>query len=145
MTCCDPNIIFSKNQELVLLPLKCKTTSVPAKSTGACTKSKIYLQMVPQRNESWYVYPKWSIIYVGCCAYILISRFGSRFTKKPNFGTPKIEKHFSWDEAKISLHGVPCHPKGHTRVWYGLIPTNYAMIKTEPSPFDLKVTQPWRW
>jgi hypothetical protein len=30
-------------------------------------------------------------------------------------------------------------PVGHARVRYGLVPTNYAMIKAEPSSFDLKV------
>jgi hypothetical protein len=58
----------------------------------------------------------------------------------------KWKKHFSWDEAKkISLRGVPRHPKGHAHVRYSLIRTNYAMIKTEPSPFDLKVMQPRTW
>jgi hypothetical protein len=51
----------------------------------------------------------------------------------------------SWDETKISLRGIPRHPKGHARVRYGLIPTNYVMIKAEPSPFDLKVMQPRTW
>jgi hypothetical protein len=44
----DPKMIFVKNQELVLLALKCKPTPVPAKSAGDCTKSKIYLRMLPQ-------------------------------------------------------------------------------------------------
>jgi hypothetical protein len=39
----DPKMIFAKNQELVLLPLKCKTTPIQAKSAGAWAKSKIYL------------------------------------------------------------------------------------------------------
>jgi hypothetical protein len=40
------------------------------------------------------MYPRWSIIYVGCSSQLSISRFGSRFTKKPDFGTLKIEKAF---------------------------------------------------
>jgi hypothetical protein len=48
--------------------------------------------MLPQRNESSYAYPMWSNIYVWCFSQLLISRFRSRFTKKPYFGTPKIEK-----------------------------------------------------
>jgi hypothetical protein len=44
----DPKLIFAKNHELVLLPLKCKLTPVPIKSVGACAKPKIYLWMVPQ-------------------------------------------------------------------------------------------------
>jgi hypothetical protein len=27
-----------------------------------------------------------------CCAQLSILRFGSRFTEKPGFGTPKMEK-----------------------------------------------------
>jgi hypothetical protein len=135
-------MIFTKNQELVLLPLKCKLTLVLAKSAGACVKSKIYLRRVPQWNESWYVYPRWSIIYVRCCAQLSISRFGSRFTRKPDSNTLKMEKDFSWDKTKISLRGISSHPKGHARVRYGLAPINYAMIRAEPSPFDLKVMQP---
>jgi hypothetical protein len=56
-----------------------------------------------------------------------------------------MEKHFSWDEKKIGLLGVPLHPKGHARARYGLVPTNYAMISTEPSSFDQKVMQPRTW
>jgi hypothetical protein len=46
---------------------------------------------------------------------------------------------------KIGLYGVPRHPKGHARVQYGLVPKNYAMIRVEPSLFDLKVIQPRTW
>jgi hypothetical protein len=88
----DPKMIFVKNQELVLLALKCKPTPVPAKLAGDCANSKIYLQRLPQRNDSWYAYPRWSIIYVGFCAQLSILRFDSRFTKKPDLGTPKMEK-----------------------------------------------------
>jgi hypothetical protein len=48
----DPKIIFVKHQELVLLALKCKPTPVPVKSARDCTKYKIYLRRLPQRNES---------------------------------------------------------------------------------------------
>jgi hypothetical protein len=37
------------------------------------------------------MYPRWYIIYVGCCAQLSVSRFGSCLTKNPDFGTPKIE------------------------------------------------------
>jgi hypothetical protein len=36
-------MIFTKNQEVYFLALKCKTTPVPAKSAGTCTKFKKYL------------------------------------------------------------------------------------------------------
>jgi hypothetical protein len=88
----DPKIIFAKNQEVYFLALKCKTTPVPAKSAGTCTKFKKYLQRLPQENEIWYAYPRWSTIYVGHFPQLSILRFGSCFTKKHNFGTPKMEK-----------------------------------------------------
>jgi hypothetical protein len=50
--------------------------------------------------------------------------------------------HFSWDEIKIGLHGVPRHPKGHARVRYGLVSTNYAMVMAKSSSFHLEVMQP---
>jgi hypothetical protein len=56
----------------------------------------------------------------------------------------KYKKHFSWEERKIGLCGIPCHPNGHARVQYDLIPTNYAM-KAKPSSFDQKVMQPRTW
>jgi hypothetical protein len=54
----------------------------------------------------------------------------------------KLGKALFMGKTKISLRGVPRYPMCHSRDRYGLIPTNYAMIKAEPSPFDLKVMQP---
>jgi hypothetical protein len=54
----------------------------------------------------------------------------------------KWQKHFSWYETKIGLRGVPCHPKGHARVRYGLVLTNYDMLMAESSSFNLKVMRP---
>jgi hypothetical protein len=48
----DPKMIFTKNQEVYFLALKCKTTLVPAKSAGTCAKFKKYLWRLSQRNES---------------------------------------------------------------------------------------------
>jgi hypothetical protein len=86
----DPKMIIAKNQEVYFLVLKCKTTPVPTKSAGTCTKFKKYLRRLTQQNESWYAYPRWSTIYVGCFHQLSISHFSSCFTKNPNFGTPKI-------------------------------------------------------
>jgi hypothetical protein len=85
-------MIFAKNQEVYFLALKCRTTPVPAKLAATCKKFKKYLWRLPQQNESWYAYPRWSTIYVGCFFQHSISRFGSCFTKKPDFGTLKMEK-----------------------------------------------------
>jgi hypothetical protein len=80
---------------------------------------------------------------VECFSQLLISRFGSCFAKKSDFGTPKMEKkHFLWDETKIGLHGVPRHPKGHAHVRYGLVLTKYVMLMAESSSFHLEVMQP---
>jgi hypothetical protein len=48
----NPKMIFAKNKEVYFLALKCKTTPVPAKLVGTCTKFKKYLQRLPQQNES---------------------------------------------------------------------------------------------
>jgi hypothetical protein len=85
-------MIFEKNQEVYFLALKCKTTTVPMKSARICTKLKKYLRRLPQQNKSWYTYPRWYTIYVRCFPQLSISRFGSCFTKKPDFGTSKMEK-----------------------------------------------------
>jgi hypothetical protein len=45
-------MIVAKTQEVDFLAIKCKTTPVPAKSAGACAKFKIYLQRMPQQNDS---------------------------------------------------------------------------------------------
>jgi hypothetical protein len=54
----------------------------------------------------------------------------------------KGKTHFLWDEMKIILCGIPRHPKSHVRVRYGLVSTNYAMIRAKPSSFNLKAMQP---
>jgi hypothetical protein len=115
----DPKIIFAKNQELVLLALKCKPASVLEKLAGACTKFKRYIRRFARQNKIWYVYPKWSIIYMGCCVQVSIFHFDSSLTKNPITGPQKWKMHFSWDETKIGLRGVPHQPKGHACVWYG--------------------------
>jgi hypothetical protein len=43
----------------------------------------------------------------------------------------KWKTHFLWDEMKIGLRGVPRHPKVHMHVRYGLVSTNYAMIRAK--------------
>jgi hypothetical protein len=58
--------------------------------------------------------------------------------KKFDFSPSKTEKALFVEETKIGLGGVPLHPKGHNRVRYSLVSTNYAMIMAEPSSFDLK-------
>jgi hypothetical protein len=52
--CCilDPKMIFSKNEERIISPLKCKHTTFPAESAGAYTKFRIYLKRFACRNES---------------------------------------------------------------------------------------------
>jgi hypothetical protein len=85
-------MIFTKNLEVYFLALKCKTTHVPAKSAGTCAKFKKYLQRLCNKTRADMCIPRVSTIYVGCFSKLSISRFGSRFTKKPYFGTLKMEK-----------------------------------------------------
>jgi hypothetical protein len=64
--CCivDPKMIFSKNQERVILPLKCKHAPFPAESAEAYTKFRIYLkrfcaskqELICASHEVYYLY-----------------------------------------------------------------------------------------
>jgi hypothetical protein len=65
--------------------------------------------------------------------------------KSPILALQKWKTHFSWDKTKIDLRGIPRHPKGQTRVRYGIVSINYAMIRAKPSSFDLKIMQPRTW
>jgi hypothetical protein len=49
--------------------------------------------------------------------------------KNPISVLRKWKKHFLWDETKIGLCDVPCYPKGHACVRYGLV----------------SITMPWSW
>jgi hypothetical protein len=91
----DLKMIFTKNQVVYFLALKCKTTPVPTKSAGTCAKFKKYLQRLRNKTRADMCIPRVSTIYVGCFSQLSISRFGSRFTKKPYFGTLKMEKALS--------------------------------------------------
>jgi hypothetical protein len=115
----DPRMIFAKNQEVYFLALNCKTTPVPAKSARTCTKFKKYLRSLLQQNERWYLYPKWSTIYVGRFPQLSISRFGSYFTKKPDFGTPKIEKALFvvWNENRPPWRSSPSQGTRACPIW----------------------------
>jgi hypothetical protein len=81
----------------------------------------------------------------GCCAQLSVCHFGSRLTKNTILALQKWKMHFSLNEMKIGLRGVPRYHKGHAGVQYGLVPTNYAMIMTKSSSFYLKATQPRTW
>jgi hypothetical protein len=56
-----------------------------------------------------------------------------------------MEKLLFVGQNKKGLRGIPLHPKGHTSVRYGLVPTNYVMIRDKLSSFDLKVMKPQTW
>jgi hypothetical protein len=58
--------------------------------------------------------------------------------EKPSSAFQKWKMHFLWDEMKIRLYGLPRHPKVYAHIRYGLVLTNYAMIRAKPSSFDLK-------
>jgi hypothetical protein len=92
MTCCGSKNVFCKKIGGLLFSAKVQNHHGSIEIGRTCTKFKKYLRRLPQQKESWYAYPRWSTIYVGCFPQLLISRFGSCFTKKPDFGTPKMEK-----------------------------------------------------
>jgi hypothetical protein len=62
--------------------------------------------------------------------------------KIPILALQKWKTHFLRYETKIDLCGVPRHPKGHARVRYGLVLTNYAIIRAKTSSFNIKAVQP---
>jgi hypothetical protein len=64
---------------------------LPAKSAGACAKFRNTRRFV-HRNDSWYAYLMWSIIYLGCCAQLLKCYFDSCLTKKIRFWYSKNRK-----------------------------------------------------
>jgi hypothetical protein len=72
---------------------------------------------------------------VGCFSQLSISRFGSRFTKKPDFGTLKMEKALFMGRNKNQPPWRSRPSKGHMHVRCGLVLTNYAILKAESSLF----------
>jgi hypothetical protein len=106
----DPKMFFAKNQEVDFLALKCKITPILAKSAGACAKFKIYLRRLPQQNESWYGYPRWCTIYVGYFFQLLISRFGSCFTKNQFRHSENAKSTFcgmKWKSTSVVFLAIP--------------------------------------
>jgi hypothetical protein len=53
---------------------------------------------------------------MGCGAQLSMCRFDSCHTKNPILELQKWKMHFSLDEMKIDLHGIPRYPKGHARI-----------------------------
>jgi hypothetical protein len=66
-------------------------------------------------------------------------------SQKPDFGISEMENILFVGQKKIGLRVFPRHPMGHARVQYGTVPTIYAMIRADPSLFDLKAMQPRTW
>jgi hypothetical protein len=81
----DPNIIFEKKSEACLITAKVQIQPGSSEIGRSLRKIQNIPPKVSQRNESWYMYPRWSIIYVGWSSQLSISRFGSRFIKKTQF------------------------------------------------------------
>jgi hypothetical protein len=65
------------------------------------------------------MYPRWSIIYVGCCAQLSVSRFGSSLTKKPDFGTLKMENtlFMGRNENRLSWRSLPSQGPHACSIW----------------------------
>jgi hypothetical protein len=88
----DPKMIVCKKSGGLLFSAKVQNHPGSTEIGRNLRKIQKYLWRLPQQNESWYVYPRVSTIYVGCFSKLSISCFGSCFTKKPYFGTLKKEK-----------------------------------------------------
>jgi hypothetical protein len=65
-----------------------------------CKIQKITLKVCAMK-KSWYMYPRWSIIHVGCCALLSVSRFGSCLTKN-RFRHSENGKHTFYGTKRIS-------------------------------------------
>jgi hypothetical protein len=106
----DPKMTFGKNQEVYFLALKCKTTPVPAKSAETCTKFKKYLRRLPQQNESWYAYPRWSIFMWGVFSsfWFRVSVAASQKTLFWYSENGKSTFHNTkWKSAFVAFHAIP--------------------------------------
>jgi hypothetical protein len=85
-------MIFAKKLGARLIRAKGQTHPGSSEiGMSLCKIQKITLKVCAMKQELIYIYPRWSIIYVGCCAQLFVSRFGSCLTKKPDFRTPKME------------------------------------------------------
>jgi hypothetical protein len=135
-------MIFAKNQEVYFLALKCKTTSVPPKSVGTCAKFKNTSEGCRNKTRADMCIPGCLLFMWGVFPSFRFRVSVAASPKSPSSALCKRKKHFSWDETKIGLRGIPLHPKGHVRVRYGLVLTNYAKLQAESSSFNLKVMQP---
>jgi hypothetical protein len=143
--CCGSKNVFCKKSGAHLITAKVQTHLDSSEiGRSLCKIQNIPLKVSATKRELICVFQVFYYL-CGVLCPLSILRFGSHFIKKPDFGTPKMKKHFLWDKMKIGLRNVPLHPKGHARVRYGLIPTNYDMIRAESSLFDLKVMQPRTW
>jgi hypothetical protein len=61
----DPNMIFEKKSGACLISAKVQIQPGSSKIGRSLHKIQNIPLKVSQRNESWYMYPRWSIIYVG--------------------------------------------------------------------------------
>jgi hypothetical protein len=141
----DPKMIFFLKLGGLLFSAKVQNHPGPTKSAGTCTKFKKYLQRLCNKMRADMCIPGCLLFMWGVFPRFRFRISGAASQKNPISALWKWKKHFLWDETKISLCGIPLHSKGHARVWYGLVPTNYVMLMAESSSFNLKVMQPRTW
>jgi hypothetical protein len=113
MRCGSKNIFFKKLRA-VLLTVKVQTHPV---SSGIGTSLRT-IQNIPQKVCA----PKRVLICASQEAYYSVAAS----PKNLILALRKWKTHFSCEKkTKNGLCGVPRRSKGHTRVRYGLVPTNY--------------------
>jgi hypothetical protein len=88
----DQKMIFTKNQEVYFLALKCKTTPVPAKSAGTCAKFKKYLRRLRNKTRADMCIPECLLFMWGVFPSFRYRISVAASQKKPYFGTLKMEK-----------------------------------------------------
>jgi hypothetical protein len=101
-----------------------------------------YLWRLPQQNESWYAYP-------GCLLFMWGVFPSFRYRVSVAASQKNLFRHSK--NGKSTFRGTKrksasvAFLKGHARVRYGRVPTNYAMFMAECSSFILEVMQSRTW
>jgi hypothetical protein len=141
----DPKVFFCKKSGAHLIIAKGKLTSVQQNRQELAQNPENKFEGLRDKMRADICFPDGLLFMWGVVPSFSISVSAATSQKNPISALRKWKMHFACDETKIGFHGVPRHPKGHTRVRYGLISTNYAMVRAKPSSFDLKAMQPRTW
>jgi hypothetical protein len=111
MTCCGSKNDFCKKSGGLLFSAKVQNHPVPAKSAGTCAKFKKYYR---NKTRADMRIPSGLLFMWGVFPTFRFRVSVATSQKNPISALQKWKKHFSWDQTKIGLRGIPRHPKGHT-------------------------------